>query len=131
MEYELLGFTSSNILAVAASVIIIFLLQALFIWFGAKFARIKNASFGKAFGSAIAITVLLIIVNVILSLIDIANNDLISIVVSILITIWVLKSLFNTNWIKAMIAWIMSIIGMIVASAIIVILLDLSLNIMI
>ena len=77
MGYELLGFAFASLSAILVGVFLYFLFQAIFIWFGAKVAGIKEASFGKAFGAAIAITVLIIIVNIIFGLINIASGGLI------------------------------------------------------
>jgi len=130
MEYELLGFAFTSMVAILAGIILYFVFQAIFIWFGAKVAHIKDASFGKALSSAVAITVLIIIVNFIFASLNIASGGTIGLLVSILFIVWVIKSIFNTGWGKAIIAWIMSIVGVIIATILIAAVLGLSIGLL-
>ncbi len=112
MIEEIIGL---SIVLFIIGVIISFLTLALFIWFGAKVASIKNASYGKAFSAAIAITIFITIINIVFMTLNIVSNGIIGVLITILIAIWVIKSIFSTNWGKAFIAWIFSIVGAILA----------------
>jgi len=130
MEFELLGFVFTSIAAVLVGIVLYFAFQAIFIWFGAKVAGIKDASFGKAFWTAIATTILLILVNAIFMFLNIASGGLIGLLLSVLVMIWVIKSIFNTGWGKAIVAWIMSIIGVVIATVIVAAVLGLSIGLL-
>ncbi|HHN81833.1 MAG TPA: hypothetical protein ENN11_04350, partial [Methanomicrobia archaeon] len=108
MALEILGL---GLTALLAAVVIFFVVMAFFIWVGAKFAAIKNASFGNAFVSAIGITILTIVLGAVLALLNITSGGLVGPLISVLVTVWVIKSVFDTNWGRAFIAWIFSIIG--------------------
>ncbi|RZN50010.1 hypothetical protein EF808_01585 [archaeon] len=124
MALEILGL---GLAALLAAVVIFFVVMAFFIWIGAKFAAIKNASFGNAFVSAIGITILTIVLGAVLALLNITSGGLVGTLISILVTVWVIKSVFDTNWGRAFIAWIFSIIGAFVVGIIIVVVLGASL----
>lgn len=124
MALEILGL---GLAALLAAVVIFFVVMAFFIWIGAKFAAIKNASFGNAFVSTIGITILTIVLGAVLTLLNITSGGLVGTLISILVTVWVIKSVFDTNWGRAFIAWIFSIIGAFIVGIIIVVVLGASL----
>ncbi|MHC1598333.1 MAG: hypothetical protein ACXQS3_02105 [Candidatus Methanofastidiosia archaeon] len=123
MSEEIIGL---SIVLFIISIILSFLVLALFIWFGAKVASIKNASYGKAFSAAIAITIFTAILNMIFVALNIVTNGIIGILIGILVAIWVIKSIFSTNWGKAFIAWIFAVVGAILLGIFLIVVLGAS-----
>jgi hypothetical protein len=124
MALEILGL---GLAALLAAVVIFFIVMAFFIWIGVKFAAVKDASFGNAFVAAIGITVLSIVLGAVFVFLNIASGGLIGTLISILVTVWVIKAVFDTGWGRAFIAWIFSIIGAFIVGIILVVVLGASL----
>jgi len=113
-----LGFVFTSIVAIVAAFILFFVIEAFFIWVGAKLAAIEDASFGKAFISAIAIFIIVPIVSAVVAMV-LPSVAALGAVVAVLLTLWILKSVFSTGWVRAFVAWILSIVGMIVTAVIV------------
>ena len=119
MEWEIFGLVFTGITALLVGMVVFFAIQAIFLWVGAKLARIEKASFGRAFTAAIALTVVTFVLNLLFAAATIATGGTFGVLLSVIVAIWVIKSVFDTNWFQAAIAWFLSIIGAIVAVAII------------
>ncbi|NJE08294.1 hypothetical protein E3E31_07125 [Thermococcus sp. M39] len=91
---------------------------AVFLYIGAKFASIEDASFGKAIIAVVAGGIL----SLILSMIPVLGWILGSIAY-----IWIIKTVFNTDWVKAVIAWLISIIAGVVVMVILMAIVGISL----
>jgi hypothetical protein len=115
MAWEIFGLVFTGLAAVLAAIFAIFVFQALFLWVGAKIAGIKEASFGKAFVAAVGITLVTVVANAVFAFASVATGGLAGLVISILIAVWVIKSVFETGWAQALVAWILSIVGFVVA----------------
>ncbi|MCD6454472.1 MAG: hypothetical protein J7L62_04140 [Candidatus Aminicenantes bacterium] len=89
--------------------VVVFVVAAFFLWLGAKIAQIKNAGFGKA----LLATFLGFIAGIILRLVP-AIGWLLGIIAYIVI----IKYVFATDWIKALIAWAVSFVITVVLFAI-------------
>lgn len=113
MEWEIFGLVFTGIAAILVSIVLYFVIQAVFLWIGAKLARVEKASFGRAFTAAIGITIMIFIVGVVLAALSVGG--VIAGAVGLLATIWVIKSVFDTGWIQAAVAWFLSIVGAVVA----------------
>lgn len=108
--------------ALGAMAIVVFLvviaIDSVFLWLGAKFAKIEDASFGKAF---IATLGGLIVSAVIGAIIPVIGGLL-----GLIAFLWIVKTVFNTDWGKAVIAWLFAIVIAIILMIIIMVVVGLS-----
>ncbi|AIF68618.1 hypothetical protein PAP_00875 [Palaeococcus pacificus DY20341] len=108
--------------AFGAMAIVMFLVMiavdAVFLWLGARFAKIEDATFGKAF---IATLGGLIISAILGSIIPIIGG-----ILGLAAYLWIVKTVFNTDWGKAVIAWLFAIVIAIVLMVIIGIIVGIS-----
>ncbi|WP_456450044.1 hypothetical protein [Palaeococcus sp. (in: euryarchaeotes)] len=92
--------------AFGAMAVVMFLIMiavdAVFLWFGAKFAKIEDATFGKAFIAALAAIL----------------GRLIPFIGGLIAFLWIIKTVFNTDWGKAVITWLFAIVIAIVIAII-------------
>jgi hypothetical protein len=100
-----------------AFLVLALLISAFFLWIGAKLAGIRGASFGKAVLAALVSVVALAILEIVLSLIPRIGGTL-GLLLGILVSIYVIKAVFDTGWGKAILAWILYIAAIIVAGII-------------
>jgi len=87
-----------------AAVLIILLaliIAGLFLMIGAKFAGIEDATLGKSMIAVVGGGILALLIGWI---------PVIGWILGIIAYIWVIKTVFNTDWIKAAIAWLMTIV---------------------
>ncbi len=91
-------FTATGIIFL----VVFLLIGALFLWVGAKVAKIAGATFGKAFLAAL----LGVVAGLILGLVP-AIGWLLGIIAYIII----IKYVFNTDWGKAIIAWLIAFVA--------------------
>ena len=93
--------------------VLILLVASFFLWIGAKIAGIERASFPKA----ILATFINMIIGAALSAVYVIGW-----ILSLIATIVVIKLIFGTDWGKAIIAWLVSVIaaflaGLVLAAA--------------
>ena len=95
--------------AFGAMAVVMFLIMiavdAVFLWFGAKFAKIEDATFGKAFIAALA--------AILGRLIPFIGG-----LIGLIAFLWIIKTVFNTDWGKAVITWLFAIVIAIVIAII-------------
>lgn len=94
--------------------IISLLITALFLWIGATLAGIKGASFGKAILTALLSVIGLTILGVFLSFIPFMG-DFLGLLLGVLLSIFIIKAVFDTSWGKALSAWIFYVIAVMIA----------------
>ena len=104
-------------LGLIAFLVLALLISAFFLWIGAKLAGIQGASFGKAILAALVSVVALALLQIVLSLIPRIGGTL-GLLLGILVSIYVIKAVFDTGWGKAILAWILYIVAIIVAGII-------------
>ena len=104
-------------LGLIAFLVLALLISAFFLWIGAKLAGIREASFGKAILAALVSVVALALLQIVLSLIPRIGGTL-GLLLGILVSIYVIKAVFDTGWGKAILAWILYIVAIIVAGII-------------
>jgi|Deesub1362B_J571_1020462.scaffolds.fasta_scaffold00031_95 hypothetical protein len=109
--------------ALGAMAVIVFLvmiaIDSVFLWIGARFAKIEDASFGKAF---IATLVGMLLSGILGNIIPVIGG-----LIGLIAFLWVVKTVFNTNWGKAVIAWLFAIVVAFVLMIIVGIIVGLSL----
>jgi len=86
-------------------------IDAVFLWLGAKLAKIENATFEKAFIATLGGLILSVILGILI--------HVIGWLIGLIAFLWIVRTVFNTDWAKAIIAWLPAVI---VAIAIMVIL---------
>ena len=104
-------------LGLIAFLVLALLISAFFLWIGAKLAGIREASFGKAILAALVSVVALALLQIVLSLIPRIGGTL-GLLLGILVSIYVIKAVFDTGWGKAILAWILYIVAIILAGII-------------
>jgi len=119
----------SGLAALGGMAIVILLVAliivAVFLYLGAKFAGIENATLGKAIVAVLGGGILEFIIAAVFSIVPIIGT-LIGVIVGIIAYIWVIKAVFNTSWGKAAIAWLMTIVVEIIVVIILGVLLGVS-----
>jgi hypothetical protein len=93
--------------------VILILLDALFLWIGAKFAGIDDSSYWKAILGVVVLIVLSAILGSFFG-----SLGLIGTIISFVVALWVVKSIYETSWLKAFLALILAYIAFMVLTAI-------------
>lgn len=93
------------------NIILSTIIGGIFIYIGAKVAKISDATFLKAFEAAF--------VGAILSLILTYISPLYGGIIAFILVWPVIKYIYNTTWVKAFIAWIIYFIVLIIVSILI------------
>jgi len=79
-------------------------IAALFLWMAAKLIGIENASIGKAMIAIVGGGILATIVGGIVG----AILEPLGPIAAFITNIWVIKAVFDTDWIRAFLAWLLS-----------------------
>ncbi|ASJ12834.1 hypothetical protein [Thermococcus thioreducens] len=79
-------------------------IAALFLWMGAKLIGIHDASIGKAMIAILGGGILAAIVGALVGVVLGPFGP----VLGFLANIWVIKAVFNTDWLRAFLAWLLS-----------------------
>ena len=93
--------------------IVLILISAIFLWIGAKFAGIDDSSYWKAILGVVVLIVLSAILGSFFG-----SLGLIGTIISFVVALWVVKSIYGISWTKAFLALIIAYIAFIVLSAI-------------
>ncbi|MDV3103703.1 hypothetical protein [Thermococcus waiotapuensis] len=105
--------------ALGALVLLIALFIAgLFLYFGARLVGIKDATIGKAMIAVLGGGILARVLSII---------PVIGWLLGIIGYVWVIKAVFNTDWLKAFLAWLMTIVVVIITALILAAIVGLSL----
>jgi len=96
---ELLALGAGMLLLLVVGVVVVATaVSALFIWIGAKIAGVKNVTFMKSFWAALISSVFIWVLAAVIN----APGWIIGLLVSLV----VIKVIFDTTWGKAFLAWI-------------------------
>lgn len=82
-------------------ILIALVIAGFFLMLGAKFAGIEEATLGKSMIAVVGGGILALLIG---------RIPVIGWILGIIAYVWVIKTVFNTDWIKATIAWLMTII---------------------
>ncbi|WP_048149961.1 hypothetical protein [Palaeococcus ferrophilus] len=107
MPAPMAGFFALGGMAIVAMLVAL-VIAGFFLYIGAKWAGIENATLGKAMIAVLGGGILSAIITGIFAFIPVLR--LIGWIVGIVVYIWVIKAVFNTDWGKAAIAWLLTII---------------------
>jgi len=91
-----------------------FLIASLFIWIGAKMARIKNPTLKRAFFASIAASIITYIVTLIFSALPIIST-IPCYFIGLFFALFVIKIVFNSTLKQAFLVWIFNIAAQIIA----------------
>ncbi|WP_308686513.1 hypothetical protein [Thermococcus thermotolerans] len=101
-------FGPGIVVAMGATVIFAFLLAlfvaAIFLWMAAKLLGIENASVGRAVIAIVGGGILGMIVGAIVG----AVLGPLGSIAAFITSIWVIKAVFDTDWLRAFLAWLLS-----------------------
>jgi len=93
--------------------VVLVLLDALFLWIGAKFAGINDSSYWKAILGVVVLIVLSAILGSFFG-----SLGLIGTIISFVVALWTIKSIYETSWLKAFLALILAYVAFMVLAAI-------------
>jgi hypothetical protein len=119
---DLIAIGALGLVGIIGFVALVFI-DAIFLWIGTKFAGIDKASFGKALIGVIVLIVLSAILSSVLG-----PFGILGVILSFIVTLWAVKSLYGTSWGKAFLALILAFIAFIVLSVVLLALLGMGLS---
>ncbi len=100
----------SIVVVIIIALIVVLLIWAFIVHLTAKLARVENATLLKAIGYCFASLIISIIVHIIFYFITQNPNSPIASVVNFLLTIPILKFIYDTEWLKAFLMFIYQLI---------------------
>ena len=103
--------------ALLALLVLWVLLSAFFIWIGAKMAFIPKASFGRAIMAAIACGMGSFLLSGVLLFFP-PVGPIMGQVIGIMLSLFIIKAIFETSFGKAFLAWMFQIFAVIIAFAV-------------
>ncbi|ACS33809.1 hypothetical protein [Thermococcus gammatolerans] len=106
MTPGVLGLGAIGVLGIIVFLIALFV-AGLFLYFGAKIVGIEDATIGKSMIAVLGGGILEAILSIV---------PVIGWLLGIIGYIWVIKAVFNTTWLKAFLAWIMTIVVVIITA---------------
>ncbi|KYC45716.1 MAG: hypothetical protein APG12_01070 [Candidatus Methanofastidiosum methylothiophilum] len=101
---DLIAVGALGLIGIIGFVALVFI-DAIFLWIGTKFAGIEKASFGKAIIGVLVLIVLSAILGSVLG-----PLGFLGIILSFIITLWAVKTLYGTSWGKAFLSLILAFI---------------------
>ena len=112
---EAAGMMAGGIIRFIAFEVLLLLVSAFFIWIGARVAEVKEGSLGRSFVVAVILAII-----VPLLVMPFAGLAAFTMVLSVILTLAIIKLVFGTGWKKSLITWVFSIIAQIISLAILV-----------
>ncbi len=111
-----MGIFASFGIGIIFAFILMVIVGGLFMWIAAKIARVEKSSFGRAMAAAVAASFVEIFVAFLFNLVPVFGN-LFGFILGLVITILVIKAVFDTSFGKALLVWIFNLIAAFVAIA--------------
>jgi len=110
MAVNVLGLAGLTMTAAIIAFVVSLIIGALFVWFGAKVAGVNKRR--RTWGNAILVVILMLVLRILLGHIGGGIGELVGIIGSIAI----IKYVYSTAWVKAIIAWIFMLIAIVVVT---------------
>ncbi|MCD6127239.1 MAG: hypothetical protein J7J21_02525 [Methanomicrobia archaeon] len=110
MAVNVLGLAGLTMTAAIIAFVLSLIIGALFVWFGAKVAGVNKRR--RTWGNAILAVILMLVLRILLGHIGGGIGELLGIIGSIAI----IKYVYSTAWVKAIIAWIFMLIAIVVVT---------------
>lgn len=85
-----------------------------FMWIGAKLAGVAKSSFGRAIGAAIVVSLVTWVISGLFSILPVIGT-LLGFVIALIISIFLIKAVFDTSLGKAFLTWIFNIVAQFLA----------------
>ncbi|EEB73169.2 hypothetical protein [Thermococcus sp. AM4] len=111
---EGLTLAGFSITVILVSALLSLLIAAFFMEMGAKLAGIENVTLGKSLIAILGGGILAMIVGAIFVFLPVINF-----ILAFIAYLWVIKTVFNTGWLRAFVAWLLAVILAIVINAVI------------
>lgn len=105
MELELLGLAELALKSAIVMFVVSLVIASLFVWFGVKVAGVKSRK--RTLGNAVISVLLMLVLSFILGFV----GGTLGSVLGILGSIAIIKHVYSTSWVKALVAWIFMIIA--------------------
>lgn len=102
-----LGYT---VLSFALIALVGAVVASVFIWIGAKIARVAGTTFGRAMVAAISAGFLNWLSATVLLELEV-TSEVAGFLIGLFLTILVIKAAFDTSWGKALLVWVFNIIA--------------------
>ena len=116
---QLIGITLLSVIIL--SILAATALAAIFVWIGSKLAGVPRATFGKAFIAALLSSIAVWVLTGSATLYF--GYDSIGVwFLGLAITLFILKGVYSTGWVKAFLIWICTGIAHVIVAAILIIL---------
>ena len=106
------------LISVILVIIVGVLVQSFIIHLAAKFSGVRYATFGMAIKACLACTVLSFVLSAVFSFIP-GPGTILGFLISIVLTLLILKSIYNTTWGRALLIWVMQIVVLILLALVI------------
>ncbi len=106
---EAAGIMASGTLRFIVFEVLLLVVSAIFIWIGGRFAEISKASFMRSLGISVILAII-----VPLLLLPFAGMELLTLLLSVVLTLAIIKLVFDTGWRKSLITWVFSIIAQVI-----------------
>ena len=110
MAINVLGLAGLTMTAAIIAFVLSLIIGALFVWFGAKVAGVNKRR--RTWGNAILVVILMLVLRILLGHIGGGIGELLGIIGSIAI----IKYVYSTAWVKAIIAWVFMLIAIVVVA---------------
>ena len=110
MAVNVLGLAGLTMTAAIIAFVVSLIIGALFVWFGAKVAGVNKRR--RTWGNAILVVILMLVLRILLGHIGGGIGELLGIIGSIAI----IKYVYSTAWVKAIIAWIFMLIAIVMVT---------------
>ena len=121
MEIFGIAVFGATFFGVVIGIIISLLIAALVVHFAAKLSGVRNATFGKAITICIASIVLQIFIGFVFSIVPLLGT-IAGFLLWLLLTLLIIKTVYDTGWGRAFVVWIMQGVVLIIAGLVIAVL---------
>jgi len=112
MAIGTLGFAGLALTTVIIVFVVTLIIESLFVWFGAKVAGVDERR--RTWGNAILAVILMLILSFILAF----AGGTTGFVLGIIGAIAIIKYVYSTAWVKAIVAWVFMVIAVFIVSII-------------
>jgi len=112
MAIGALSFAGLALTTVLIFFVVWLVIASLFVWFGVKVAGVDERR--RTWGNAILAVILMIVLSVILGFV----GDTAGFVLGIIGAIAIIKYVYSTAWVKAIVAWVFMVIAVFIVSII-------------
>jgi hypothetical protein len=110
MELDLLGLAGLALTSAIVLFVVGLVIASLFVWFGVKIAGVDKRK--RTLGNAVMAVFLMLVLSFILGFVGGTLGSLLGILGSIAI----IKYIYTTSWVKALIAWVFMVVAIFIVA---------------